>query len=1584
MGTSLHSHDHLEQAEQDRIITARLPGWMRAVGTGHAAVLREALNGSLDCRYRLDALLQRIEGVEQFTAPILQKALQARCNIGPELGQLWFRTASERPLSTYAPIRVPLSEKVYYQIPLLEAALRNFTQDESQVRGQAPGNGLFDNAGARLDLLTATQFAALARELDLGERYQAHLHAQLGTAEAQALLAENMRHGLLLDAFRARHDSVLSEAELELVIGLWRQGWLPQLDDTRVVGKRLEVLGCPLQQIVVLDVRDETFAPIHTSSKRVLVYIPGDPHGPWSAHEGLHRFARKILGQRLRNADYRAFFARFLRRRDSQAFFSRVIAGYADLPVWANIDLHERMHRVGGYLFKDFAALRTLQIKDDAALIATPVAKLDREVQEAHDRYLANLGVTLLSAASLYVPALGVTLLAMIAWRWLGEVFEAVESWREGETREALEHVTQVLIEAALVGATAAAGSAAQRAWTRSALVDGLSQARLEDGTQRLWNADLSAFRSQLPLAATSDEQGIWRYDGQAWIAMDGHHYRVVQRSLDGHWQLLPQDGHGPLLLHNGAGAWRLWSEQPMQWQGSGYLFRRLGGQMARLDDEQIEEVLAIHRLEEQHLRALHVLGQAPEPGLLDSVQRVLLDQRIRRLVNRLRSGLPAEDDSAVLEQARHLEGGQALSDQDLAELAWTQRRTLFEHLYALEAFQGDPAVQALQRQFPGLHGHAARAVLAQASSAERTRLLASGRIPLGLAEAARRMLVPVRVARVFEALLWDTPQHLDLARVALGMLKHLPAAGRGVRWSLFEGDAGTRALATSGEGTHAWGLVHRNGIFQRTDAQGEAVGEAGELFEVMAGAYADDQRRALQVGEPFAHNLRVKVTRLAQDRRAQVEQLLSPARPGSVRLPSRLDDGRIGYPLSGRNLGSSSSGYRPGPFLRRVRYLYPAFTDEEVFAWIEQARGSAIGLERTLQQFEREFEVLNTQLRRWVHEAPRGREREDRRRLRRALRGCWQRAYDEGMQAEGTNTVYRWEIASSNSLPEFPEPIVFDHVRVLTLRNMQIERLPESFLRAFPNVSAVEMPHNRLERVPQALLGMANLQSLDLRANRISLDPGQATILASCPYLTQVNLSHNPLGRAFSLSGLPRLRELHLAATGIREMPYGLMQCTSLRVVDLRDNLLTGLPEGFYQSRLWIEGNVQLSGNPLSESESLRLREALQAAAVVPEDDEAAPVSARVRWMDAGGAQLRSELDTHWRALEALPNALEFFTLIERLMETADFQHATGARFLAGRILEMMRAMAQSPELCQELFSNAAQLTCQDSVALRFDDLETRLLVWRAQAQAATGSQERGLLRLGRQLWRLEELNRIALRDIQERQFGGSDPDQIEVVLAYRLALREALDLPLQTQGMSFRPIAGVDARRIARARNLVLRHETGERLASSLIDRAFWQTHLRSAYPARFDDLNAPFHERLEVLQGDNAMAEPERAAQIDTLAREQRLAEGELMQALTLEVLDATVNRRSFTFADHVGTARASCAGRRRAWTSRWTMLRFGRWHFLQRQAPLPRHAKLPLRKPSGSAVGLGSHVGSFSMICSLWFIERIRRFACSSGH
>jgi len=1489
MGTLQTTHDLLEQAEQDAIIAKRLPGWLRPGKTAHMDVLCQALRGSLDCRYRLQALLQRVVALDRFAAPLLKQALQKQCGVQHEVDDLWMRAAFAKPLSTYAPIRVPLTERVYYQIPLLEAALRSFTAAEAKAGGQAPGNGLYHTDGTALAAPSAVAFASLVRELDLGKRYQEHLDSCLATSQSKALLAESVRHGMLIEAVQAHHSGVLNAAELDLVVKLWRDGWLSQLDGSRVLGKRLEVLGCPLQQIVVLDVRNETFAPLYTSTKRVLVYIPGDPYGAWSAHDDLQRFARRVLGQRLRTAAYRQFFARFVRARDSQAFFSRIVAGYDDLPLWANIDLDERMHPIGAYVFRHLAAMRVAQIKDDAAVFAPPVAKLDREVQQAHEKRLTALGLSVLGAASLYLPALGTVLLAMLAWKWLDEVFLAVSAWREGETREALDHLAEVATDLAALAAAGAAAGGARRLWQRSAWVDSLPQARLQDGTECLWDGNLEAFRDQAPPAAARvDEQGVWRQDEQAWVAIDGHYYPVVQRSADGRWQLRPHNGHGPLLMHNGAGAWRLWHEQPMQWDEPRYLLRRLGGQLAQLQDEQADQLLSIHDLDSDQLRAWHVLGRAPEPGVLDSAQRVLIAQRIRTLVACLRAGQQVED-PAALAQLSGLEGAAGLTGPALADLAWAQRRGLFEQLYQAETQipHGDPALATLQRVFPSLHGRAAQALLAEADAADRERLRLSGRIPLCLAEKARQRVADVRVLRALEALHWDTPQNLDLGRVVLAMLEHLPAAAGGIRWRLFNGGQRATPVAEMRLGARVRNLVFADGQFQCIDAQGLAVGQAGELIEVISAAYDEDLRAALQVPEPFAHNLRGVLARQALARRQAVAQLLSPSRLAGVHLPIRLADGRIGYPLSGRRPGSSPGAYRPGPILRRVRYLYPTFSDDEVFAWVEQARHSVLGLERTLQHYERAYDALISELRRWVHAATTTAERENRRRLRRALRSCWQQMR-EGAQEGAPGLMYRWDMANTrvSGLPAFTDQVVFDHVHVLALHNMQLEDVPERFLRAFPNIRGLEMPDNRLTRIPQALMRMPNLQRLSLQRNRISLDPGQATILASCPNLVMIDLRDNPLGRPFSLSGLVRLSELRLAGTRLRDLPYGLVQSSSLRVVDLRDNLLTGMPEGFYNSRLWLDHEVHLGGNPFSEAEAQRLHEALLAARL---EGDAEALPAQLRWMEAAAAPVRSELGSLWQALEAMPDAAQFFDLLERLMETEDFRHLTGARYLAGRVLEMLRAMRGSDELRELMFNDAEQLTCQDSVALRFSDLELRLLAWRARSQATAGGQEQALLRLGRQLWRLEEVDQFAQQDVMEREATGRGSDPIEIVLAYRLGLRAQLDLPLLTSGMTYRVIAGVEAPQLAQAQNWILAHESGERLATSLVARDFWQAHLRSAYARRFEQLDAPFHERLEVLQADASLTEAERLAEIERVASQRQAEERQLMLTLTLDALD-----------------------------------------------------------------------------------------------
>lgn len=155
-------------------------------------------------------------------------------------------------------------------------------------------------------------------------------------------------------------------------------------------------------------------------------------------------------------------------------------------------------------------------------MIAVPVARLDREVQRQHDLRLEAEGWALLNLASFFLPGLGLALLAVTACELLGEVYHGAEAWQEGDSQEALDHLTHVATDLAVLATTVAGVGVARRVWARSAQVDAMVPARLEDGTEKLWQHDLTPFQSQAPVAASSrDALGI-SAPGRAGLGRNG------------------------------------------------------------------------------------------------------------------------------------------------------------------------------------------------------------------------------------------------------------------------------------------------------------------------------------------------------------------------------------------------------------------------------------------------------------------------------------------------------------------------------------------------------------------------------------------------------------------------------------------------------------------------------------------------------------------------------------------------------------------------------------------------------------------------------------------------------------------------------------------------------------------------------------------------------------------------------------------------------------------------------------------------------------------------------------------------------
>ncbi|HFL2186546.1 TPA: NEL-type E3 ubiquitin ligase domain-containing protein [Pseudomonas putida] len=1491
---------HLAQAYQDNLIAKRLPDWLKTASTEELQQLGRAMHRSLDTRRSLSKVLAGIRGIDTFAMPILESEMKVQFKHEYKVRGWEMLVGNRQVVINTVPVGAHLTEVEYAPIPLVEAALRNFTEaecssDRTREGAQPRGNRLQNRRQGSVTPPSADQFARFCRQIDLGGQYQRHLDEVLqptasfdDLAGAPRLLAEAHREALLVDAYQAKLKGQLTQAELQLIVSLCTDNTLGRLKGDLVVANRLQLLGFTIQQVVVLTVMDEGL--IRNTIKRVLVHIPGDDHGAWCAFASLRKFAH-ALGRRLRDPGYQRFFSRFVRRRDSQAFFGEIIPAYSDLVMTANYDLDEELAPYRMPLFDTLATARIAQVKDDAAMIAVPVAKLDRVVEAAHNRRLAAEGWTLLNLASLFVPIIGAGLLAVTAWKLLGEFYHGLEAWREGDDNEALRHLINVGGDVAAVAATSAGLLLTRRLWQGATVVDELVPAHLEDGTVKLWNQDLSSFRRAAPgSGAVRDGQGVYRLGEHAWIKLDDGFYAVAQQASTGEWKLVAQHGHAPLLCHNGAGAWRLWSEQPAQWDDTFAMFRRLGGDAQTLEYEQIAHALAAHGMSADHVRAVHVYGQRVDPELIDTVLRIKIDRRIQGAIRDLREGAQVAD-QVLVEQAHRLLESSTLHGAELADRISVRRRELFQRLYDGAQESDSPGVAFLRRAFTRLHGAAARGLLRAASVADQRLVEGGTRISLRLSEAARLSVQRIRVARVIEAFLIESPQSADTARVAVAMLKHLPNPAAGIRWRLLDTGSGADIVLTEGElGSQPRGLLHRAGKFQLLDDQGNAIGTPGELFATMSAAYSVEQRQQLVIADPCAHHLRVLLGRQVQLRRQEVENLFAAQHDASAWFNPvrRLSDGRVGYPLSGRGAVGSSHGRRPRALITMVRALYPSFSVAQADAWIADIQASGLNLEAELVRLGRELQSLGTELYQWQMQAPLGVERNARQEFREALMGCWQRRLSFSRSATGQEQNYRWSVVNLSlpTLPQLPEGVSFSHLTELALFELGLTSLPERFIQAFPNLRTLELPGNQLTRLPPSLMRIRSLRSLDLFRNQITLDAGQATILSCCESLEYVNFSFNPLGRVFSVSGLSRLRHLHMRSTGISDFPNALMSRPELLLADFRDNQITAVPEAFYLAPGWVRRSILIRGNPLTEVESQRWDASQGSVSAMGEEFTVEPSDSRRQWLDACQRARRGEFSLRWDSLQSDPGASEFLAMLATLLRSAEFHRAPQA--LADRVCTMVEAVAELSSLREEVFSEVTEVNCQDDAALCFSNLEVRMLVW--QAQQSADHQADGLLHLGRQLWRLDQVDHIALEDIRARREAGGNPDEVEVGLAYRLSLRDALDLPAQPSDMLFGEISGVDERRTAAALVQVQEAESSASVATSMVERAFWQRYLQRTHGEQLDALDAPFHNRMAALMDERSVLDGERLEEMNRVRDERGAAQRQLMHELTLPMLEA----------------------------------------------------------------------------------------------
>ena len=845
----------------------------------------------------------------------------------------------------------------------------------------------------------------------------------------------------------------------------------------------------------------------------------------------------------------------------------------------------------------------------------------------------------------------------------------------------------------------------------------------------------------------------------------------------------------------------------------------------------------------------LEVLPSVPAQGkLLETLIEALSEQERQTLI-----GAHAAEPS---------EAAKVLSQQ-LATYARNHRFEVFERLYSRFNRPKSAAVESIQAVFPSLPRVVAEELVLSAGVTD-SESLALNKVPLGIAERARSLLQEARLNRAFEGFYLDCIDAEDtetLVRNYLPRLKGWPMA------SAFE----IREDSLSGSVTRSFGAVGQAPVrvlvstaqgYQRYSLEGEVYtlepDEAGmPLSSAVFKSLTASERNAL--GFPELADLprfNAALAELAIEARVESFQVLGmqPIKP-TFKPPVRMLGARIGYPLCGLDSGTYSASLR-----RRVRNIYRRFNSERVDEYLDSLVGRGLDPLTVLRKLKRDKRQICATLQNWLdrRQSPMLSAAQAETRSENEFQVCVliMRAWYKNPEqvtwiSEAESSSLSLDGVRLSELPPLPDGTDFRHIHNLNLNNMRFSRNLDAFLAHFPNIKTLELDNNHLEELPSRLSHMPHLARLSLVHNRIVLNEDNTWLLRTLTRMETLNLSHNPLGHEVSFNGMPYLRHVFLRNTGITEWPRDLISRPFLEMADLRDNQITEIPPEVYHVSSSILQNISLTGNPLSAASRLRLaRFVMQGGRSMGVRSESLLSEAAAFDFWTSGIT-NSELARRarlWSDLRADPSAEDFFNVLSRLVATADAQSIR--HDITRRVWEMIEAVHENESVRLDLLDLAAMpRSCADSVTMTFSALEQQMELSKIALDSST--QQAALLAFAKQLFRIDQLGRIATEDFNARlNVPGPVPDELEIHLAYRIGLANELELHNQPQSMLFSVVAGVTQADLQRAKMEIKLLEQTPALAKFVSTRDFWREYLTNSHMPEMTELTEPYFNQLSQL--------------------------------------------------------------------------------------------------------------------------------------
>lgn len=825
-------------------------------------------------------------------------------------------------------------------------------------------------------------------------------------------------------------------------------------------------------------------------------------------------------------------------------------------------------------------------------------------------------------------------------------------------------------------------------------------------------------------------------------------------------------------------------------------------------------------------------------------------------------------------------------------------RRGFFERMYQRYDQSDAGEVQKLRSVFAHIPARYAQRLIDQASSVDRMHLRSTGRVSLNLGQRVRSGIAAVRVDRALSGFHVPQVANADCEKLAIQLLPRLSGWDAGLRLVVRDKtltgpvlDAIGNQSATS---LNTCTLVKSSAGYEAFDGDGKSLGRVvpgpDSLYAAILKTLSPRQRIAAGFPDSVAADsvrLRGKLLDVALDERETCAQILADGKlkPLVIEPPC----------IQGDSAPAATS--HPRALLRKVRKLYPRFSEAQASTFLDQLGGDLLTRANRVRALRRDLEQLREVLDVWSNDQT----------DIKALGGEWLEVQRSRWYAAELieDSFRRMFLATDESgishcvlgldgfrvgqLPLLPAELNFDHIKKLSLQNMNQGDDVISFLKSFKQVESLELDSNNLARLPEVLSHMPNLRRLSLANNQISLTEYTLTKLSNLRDLHSLNLNGNPLGTTPNVSNMFDLTCLSLRDTGATELPRGLARLPSLEWVDLRNNEIKDLPNWLFSTSRRFSRALDLRGNPLSLSSRTHLQDYRNNVGIgmgFLENDSVRldEQQARTLWFTDGAGEDWARRDRIWAAFNDDPRAEGLFHLMAELGNTADSQRVN--EDMRRRVWAVLEAAESDAALSEQVLDLAANpINCTDSAAMNFSNLEVAVEVSRVSRLAEEGGGVKPLLALGRGLFRLDKLDQIA----REHALIHTAADPLEVSLAYRTGLAMELELPGQPQHMLFSGLGQVTEADLIVAKDRLITAELSSEWLTFMARQSFWCEYLKRTIPRQFASIDEVFVPAMEkVFEKASTLDTGDYLLKMDAIKLQREQAEEALLKRLTNDAI------------------------------------------------------------------------------------------------